>query len=221
MFFADQMLSGPQAAEIKNAYRKATMDSREPAVFGAGLKYQDVHLDPHETQFVELMQFEVAQACRVWGVPPSMVYAAISGQNVTYANVTDYDLGFLKNTLDGYLHRLENALSAWLPRPQTVRADRDAILRSDAKTRADIADVRIRNGSLNRNEYRKSEGESPIPGPIGEQYCWPPVHTALANLELEVPTDPAALETAKIIAKDQPSKGSNGNTPAAVGGSNG
>jgi HK97 family phage portal protein len=217
MIFSDQVLTGEQASQIKSAYRKATSDSREPAVFGSGLKYQEVRLDSNETQFIQLMQFEVSQACRVWGVPPSMVYAAVSGQNVTYANVTDYDLGFLKNTLDGYLHRMENALTSWLPRPQSARADRDAILRSDAKTRADIADVRIRNGSLSRNEYRKTEGEAPIPGPIGDQYCWPPVHTALANLELEVPVDPAALETAKIVAKDQPSKGSNGNTPAPAG----
>jgi HK97 family phage portal protein len=206
LIFSERDLSPEQAASIKNVYRKAVGDAREPAVLGAGLKYQEIRLDPHETQFVELMQFEVAQACRVWGVPPSMVYAAISGQSITYANVTDYDLGFLKNTLDGYLHRLENALSSWLPRPQTVRADRDAILRSDSRTRAEIADIRLRNGTISRNEYRKTEGEPPIPGPFGNQYCWPPVGKAVGDLELQ-----GAPQPVPVIGP------TNGNTPTPVG----
>jgi HK97 family phage portal protein len=121
--------------------------------------------DPNETQFIDLMRFEVEQVCRFWGVPPSMVYAAVSGQNVTYSNVTDADLAFLKHSLDGYLVRIENALTQLLPKPQVVRANRDAVLRSDARARHEIYDIRLKNRTVTVNEVRKLEDEPPFPEP--------------------------------------------------------
>jgi phage portal protein BeeE len=138
------------------------------------------------------MRFNVEQACRFWRVPPSMVYASVSGQNVTYANVSDADLSYLKNTLDGYLVRLEAAFTDLLPRPQYVRANRDAVLRSDQKTRYANYQIGIRNGWRNRNEIRALEDEPPIPD-TGDEYVWPPVGQG-AGMDSKPPSSGGVVE---------------------------
>lgn len=163
VIYSDTNLDSGQAEDIKSAWRRM-VSGRDPAVLGAGLKYERTQSDPGETQFIDLMRFEIEQVCRFWRVPPAMVYAAVSGQSVTYANVSDADLSYLKNSLDGYLVRVEEALSDVLPKPQYVRANRNAVLRSDATRRYAVYDVAVRLGVMSRNEVRALEDQPPIPG---------------------------------------------------------
>ena len=154
---------GPeQAQQVKQSFLAATRGTREPAVLGSGIKYEKVSVTPNESQFLDLQRLTVEKVCRFLGVPPSMVYAAVSGQNVTYANVSQADLHFLKHSLDGYLVRIERALSPLLPRPQLVRFNRNALLRSDAEGRNNVYDKRLRNRTMSVNEVRALEDEKPV-----------------------------------------------------------
>ena len=92
-----------------------------------------------------------------------MIYSATSGQNVTYANVTQADLAYLKHSLEGHLIRLERALTSLLPRPQFARFNRNAFLRSDPQTRSEVVDRRLRNETMTVNEARALEDEQPFP----------------------------------------------------------
>lgn len=160
---SDQALTEEQAKGIKAAVRRAlSPNSREPLVMGSGLSWQQVQVSPDDSQFIELMRFATEEACRFWRVPPAMVYAATSGQSVTYANVTQADLAYLKHSLEGHLVRVEQALTALLPRPQVARFNRNAFLRSDPIVRSEVADRRLRNKSLTVNEYRALEDEQPF-----------------------------------------------------------
>jgi HK97 family phage portal protein len=109
IIYANSDINKSQASEIKQAFAAATANTRSPAVLGADLKLETIKVDPAESQFLDLIRFEVEQAARFWGVPPSMLYGAVSGQAVTYANITDADLNFLKHSLDGYYVRIEAA----------------------------------------------------------------------------------------------------------------
>ena len=165
ILYADEELEPAQSEELKEAVRRVLTQARETLVLGAGLKYEAAQTAPGETQFIELLRFEVEQACRVWRVPPSMVYLARSGQSVTYQNVTDADLAYLKHSLDGYLVRVETRLSRFLPRPQIVRANRDAILRADVKTRMAVHEMALRNRIRSVNDVRRIEDEPPFSDP--------------------------------------------------------
>lgn len=154
---ADTPLSQEQAQAVKDAYRRAVNGGGEPAVFGSGLSYQSIQMQPGQTQYLDILRFEVEQACRFWRVPPSMVYAAVSGQNVTYSNVTQADLHYLKHSLDGYLVRVERALSRCLPKPQVVKANRNAILRGDVAGRYAAYAVALENRFTTVNEVRALE----------------------------------------------------------------
>lgn len=162
---SDQQLDAEQAKQIKAAWLNAVQGNREPAVLGSGLEYTPIMVNPNDSQFIDLQRFAIEEACRFWRVPPSMVYAATSGQNVTYANVSQADLAYLKHSLEGHLVRIEKALTRLLPRPQFARFNRNAFLRSDPEGRSVIVDRRLRNRTLTVNEARQFEDELPFPDP--------------------------------------------------------
>jgi HK97 family phage portal protein len=158
-------LTSEQASALKRAFLAATRGNREPMVMSADTSYQPIMVDPNDSQFLDLMRFAVEEACRFWKVPPSMVYAATSGQNVTYANVTQYDLNYLKHSLEGSLVRIEKALSRLLPKPQIARFNRNAFLRSDPVTRSEVVDRRLKNKTMSVNQARALEDEQPWSDP--------------------------------------------------------
>lgn len=161
---AEQELTKEQAQAAKAAWLEAVKGSREPAVLGSGWTYSPIMTENSESsQFIKLQQFTTEEACRFWRVPPSMIYSATSGQNVTYANVTQADLAYLKHSLEGHLIRLERALTSLLPRPQFARFNRNAFLRSDPQTRSEVVDRRLRNETMTVNEARALEDEQPFP----------------------------------------------------------
>jgi HK97 family phage portal protein len=185
LVYANTPLTAQQAADVKTAIQRATGGgSREPAVLGSDLKWEQIQTDPKDSQFLDLMQFEVLQACRFWRVPPALVYAAVSGQNVTYSNISDADLQYLKHSLDGYLVRFEGALTRILPRPQFVRANRNAILRMDATRRHEVYATRLEHQTMTVDEVRALEDEPPFGGVFAEPGV--PVPTS---------ADPAAAPT--------------------------
>jgi HK97 family phage portal protein len=53
-------------------------DKREPLVLPQGTTYENVQINPQDSQFIELMRYSVEQTCRRHGVPPSMVSSAPS-----------------------------------------------------------------------------------------------------------------------------------------------
>ena len=159
-----EALSEEQAKGIKQAFLNATRGNREPAVLGSDLKYEPLMVNPNDSQFIDLMRFAIEEACRFWRVPPSMVYGATSGQNVTYSNVSQADLAYLKHSLEGHLIRVEKGITRLLPRPQFARFNRNAFLRSDPIVRSEVQDRRLRNKTTSVNEVRAQEDELPFEG---------------------------------------------------------
>ncbi len=164
LIYANTQLNAEQAAAIKKAATAAMAGSREIGVLGSDLRYEQIQTPAGETQFIELMQFGIEQVCRFWRVPPTMIYAAVSGQSVTYANASQSDLHFLKHTLDGYLVRLEEAWTDILPRPQTVQADRNSVLRMDVQGRYNAYATALNSRTMTVNEVRNEEGRPHFEG---------------------------------------------------------
>jgi HK97 family phage portal protein len=167
--YSEQELTQEQAQSIKDSFLAAIRGTREPAVFGSGLKIEKLSVDPKDSQFIDLLRFEVEQACRFWGVPPSMVYAAISGQNVTYANVTQADFSFMKHSVDNWLVDIEDAWSALIPAPQVVKFNTSAFLRMDELGRWEIHNIRLNNKTTTVNAVKVLEDEEPFPDPEYDQ----------------------------------------------------
>lgn len=179
------------AQVLKDAVVDATRGNREPLVLGTGNELKQLSVNPDDSQFIDLMRFVIEEACRFFRVPPSMVFAATSGQSVTYANVSQADLQYLKHSLETYLVRGEGLLTAFLPRPQIARFNRNAFLRADPETRHKIHDRRLRNKTTSVNEVRTLEDEEPFDGDEFDQPGIPGAPAAPVADE-EKPDGPAA-----------------------------
>lgn len=179
IIYSDEELTKDQATAIKESWKQATR-GRGAAVLGAGLKHEIVEADKAGGQFIDLQRYVTEQVCRFFRVPPSMVYASQSGQNVTYANVTQADLHFLKHSLDAYLVRIERALTDLLPRPQFARFNRNALLRADAESRWKVHQMALATRTRTVNEVRALEDELPFEGAEFDQPGVPPIAGAPA-----------------------------------------
>ena len=175
----------PTAEQSKNLLEwLVNKDKREPLILPTGSTYETVQVNPSDSQFIELMRFDVEQTCRRHGVPPSMVYAAVSGQSVTYANVSQADLAFLKHTLSYPIDLIEDALSALIPAPQVIKLNRDAILEGDPEMRERLIDVRLKNRTMTVNESRALHDEDPF----GPEFDVPGI-PAVASEQMSLPLD--------------------------------
>jgi HK97 family phage portal protein len=158
-------LTADQAQAAKDKLQDVARGNREPIVMGSGWDLKQYQVSPTDSQFLELLRFECEQACRWWGVPPSMVYLAVSGQNITYANATQNDLAFLKHSVDNWLVDIEDAWSELLPAPQMVKFNSSALLRMDEEARWKVHNTRLLNKTTSVNAVKALEDELPFPDP--------------------------------------------------------
>jgi HK97 family phage portal protein len=161
----DQVLNPDQAKAFKTAWAAATAERDGAPVLGNGLTYNQTFLSPSDALWIDAQQFSITQVSRLFGIPSSLMLAAIDGTSQVYANV-EQELGsFLKFTLTGYLSEIEQALSALLPKGTDVRFNVEGLLRSDTATRYAAHAVALSSGFMTINEVREIENLPPLPEP--------------------------------------------------------
>ena len=149
-----QNITPEQAKTAKDAVLKAT-ENRGVLALGAGWKLDPYNVNPKDTQFLELLEFTVLDACRRWLVPPSMIFASMSGQNITYSNLTSDDLAYLKHGVATWLVDLEDSWAEMLPGNLGAKFNVDAILRMDVKSRTEVHKIRLETKTRSVNEVRR------------------------------------------------------------------
>lgn len=170
VIYSENELTAEQSTTIKDRFLDAVA-GRAPAVMGAGLKYERIAVDPEDSQFLDAQRFTVEQIARIYGVFPEMIGAATSGSSVTYANREQRAADWLSFGLMPYLIPIEDGLSTLVPRPQRVKFNTSALLRSDTKTRYETHAVGITNRFLTVNEARAFEDMPPLDG--GDEFPEP------------------------------------------------
>ena len=160
------------AKQIKASFMRA-VTGREPAVMGAGLKYEQVSVPANESQFLEAIGANAAIiAGQIFRVPPEMLGISSQGKSITYANREQHAVDFLTFTLLPWITRFERMMSAQLPNKQFVKLNVGALLRSDTKTASEVAAIDLTNRIRTQNEVRLKFDLPPVPGgnefsPIG------------------------------------------------------
>lgn len=170
---SDQELTADQAHRYRNAWNHLDADGQpieqqtNPSrirVLGKGTKYQPILISPKDALWLEAQAASTLEIARLFGVPTSLMYAAIEGNSQTYSNVEQEWLAFVRFTLMDYLRKIEEALTALTPAGTTVRFNLEGLLRSDTKTRYDGYNVALTSGFMTVNEVRKIEGLPPLAG---------------------------------------------------------
>jgi len=156
----------PEAVSLKRRFQAAAK-RREPVVLSNGLSYRPISVNADESQFLATLRLNATQIAAVYGIPPEMI-GGESGNSLTYANVEQQTANFVTYTLRPWLVRIEQALSALLPRELFLRFNADAIVRADLKTRYEAHAIAVNTGWLSRDEVREIEGRPPLPGGLGD-----------------------------------------------------
>jgi HK97 family phage portal protein len=184
--YSDSDLSPEEASGIKATLLRMSRGNREPGVFGSGLKIEQLPVESGDSQFIDLLRFETEQAARFFGVPPSMIYAAVSGQAVTYTNIGDAGTQFLTHSLRSWVDDVEEMWSSLLPGPQAVRLSPEGLIRMDPKGRHELYRTRLESKTISVNEVRELEDE---PGFEGDEYDRPGLPTVSTGENADVTSD--------------------------------
>jgi HK97 family phage portal protein len=156
-----------------------------PAVLTGGTKLsQPITVSPQDAQFLETKQFSAGQiAGTIFRVPPHMI-GLVDRTTSWGTGIEQQELGYVRNTLQGYLTRGARMMTA-LHRPgQYVTFDLSERLRGDRLQRAQASTLEIASGYLLPDEARAGEDRPPLPGGIGQTALAPINAQALKDLAL-------------------------------------
>lgn len=160
---SDQNLDAKQALTAKERFMAAVHGRREPAVLGAGWKYQSIQISPNESQFLETNNYTSAECCRIFGPGFAEIFGYETGGSLTYSNIEQRSLDLLTYAVDPWLVRIERALSAMCPPGARVKFNRASLVRTDLLTRYRAHAIALQNRFAVVNEVRDLEDESPVP----------------------------------------------------------
>lgn len=104
-----------------------------------GLKPESFQINPEQGQLLESRQHSSGNVATMFGINGHLLNYAQSGSSLTYQNVGEVFVDFVRTTLaPGYMVPIEDAISDLLPRGQTGRFNADELYRADIKTQAEV-----------------------------------------------------------------------------------
>ncbi|SEQ33380.1 phage portal protein, HK97 family [Faunimonas pinastri] len=168
---SDQVLKDAQRtqlAEVMKQYVGST-NAGKMMILEAGLKYQQLTMNPEDAQLLETRRFNIEEICRWFGVPPIMVGHAGDGQTMWGSGVEQILLGWLTTGLNPMLNRIEQRIRKQLIRPgdrRTLYAEfnREGLLQADSAAKAAFLSTMVQNALMTRNEGRSKLNLPKKPG---------------------------------------------------------
>lgn len=160
-------------AGSENAGSLAIMDQKVE-------KLDIVQMQPRDAQFLESIQATDAEIANFFEMP---LYKLNLGKQ-SYQSNEQQNLDYLATTLDPYLVQWEQAAQLkWLTVEEQAfsywRFERNALLRTDAKTRTAYLKERVQSGQMTPNEARQIED---LPAyPDGDRFYMPSNIQAIRN----------------------------------------
>ncbi len=179
-------------ADVISARLNKAIRTRRPLVYGNDWEYDPIAVAAHEAKFIETLKLNATQIAAIFGVPPEQVGGEMGG-SMTYATVEQNALNFVKFTLRPWLELLEEAFSQLIPRPQYMRFNVDALLRTDLAARMAAYETARRIGLYNVDELRAFEDMQPLPNSAGKDYTPQPILEKSAGPPTVAPTEPRTV----------------------------
>ncbi|MCK6475333.1 MAG: phage portal protein [Phycisphaerales bacterium] len=164
----------PAAAEVA---RKSWMDlyggpdnAGKPAVLPEGMSVEKLSQSNLDAQFLESRKFGIAEICRWFRFPPHM---AGDLDRATFSNIEHMSLQYVTMCLMYWLEAFEQECDRKLLLPEEAgdyyfEHTVDALLRGDAKTRAEATGQLLNNGVMTINEARDLYNLNPVSVEEGE-----------------------------------------------------
>lgn len=145
----------------QNAHRIAVVDQ--------GVKFQPLSISPEDAQYIEGRKFNRSEICGLYGVPPHRIGDL---DNATFSNIENQNISYVYSGLMPHLVNIEQAIERDLIPEDGYYAKHkvDALLRGDARSRAEALQIQRRNGIISANEWREMEDLNPRGDKGGDEY---------------------------------------------------
>ena len=154
---SDQMLSPDQAQAAKDAWNLTAGARSGTAVLGNGLSWSPVYLSPRDSMFIEAQGWNVQTVARLFGIPANMLLASVDGNSMTYTNMEQEQMAFVRYTLAQYIVEIESAMSHVASRGTQVKMNVESLLRNDTLTRYQAHEIALASGWMTIDEVREIE----------------------------------------------------------------
>lgn len=157
----DRVLTPKQREDLRANFKEVhenVDNAHKLFVLEAGMKYQQVQLDPEALQMIETRRFSTKDVARFFGVPAFLINES-EGSTSWGTGLEQQMLGFYNLTIRPYTLRIAAQLrSKLIPLAQQRRRklayDFDELLAVDMRAKADYYAKLVANGIMTRNEVR-------------------------------------------------------------------
>lgn len=159
-------ISQQQKMEIRQSWQQAyNGNGGGLAIINGNMDYQQLTLNPSDSQLLESRNFNVSDIARFFNINPLL----IGGQGgASYASLEMLENAFLVHTLQPYITMIESELNRKLLRPidnnLSIIIETNELLRTEKDKQANYYKTMIDSGILTRNEVRKELGYGEIEG---------------------------------------------------------
>ena len=201
-------LSDKAHENLKKSFKKAYSGlgrAHELMILEEGMKAEPLGIPPEDSQFLQTRQFQVAEICRIFRVPPHLV-ADLS--RATFSNIEQQSLDFVIHSIRPWLVLWEQQLMKQLLSAQDkglgyyIEHVVDGLLRGDIKSRYEAYAVARQNGWMSANDIRRLENMNPISG--GDIYLIPlnmmPAPTGKTPVSEPTPTKKSMPDYRAVVA---------------------
>jgi HK97 family phage portal protein len=183
---SDQTLSPEQREQLQTVLSTfiGSKKAGKTLTLEAGLKYQQISMNPDDAQLLETRRFQVDDICRWFGTPPIVIGHAGDGQTMWGSGVEAIMIAWRTMGINPLLRRMEARINRDLI-PSNKRDvwywewNRDAMLQMDSTAKADFLGKMVSNGIISRDEARVKLNEERRGGAADDLMA----QTAMAGLE--------------------------------------
>lgn len=172
---------------------KGTGNAGKTVVLEEGLEVKEIGVPPEDAQYVETRKLQREEIAQLYRMPQHKVGIL---DHATFSNIEHQAIDYVTGTLRPWLVRIEQAIKAtflWDEPDLYVEFLVDALLRGDAKSRAEALSIRWQHGTLTPDQWRRMENEPPLPDGMGDRTYVPVNYTPVVTPELPEPPTPPAV----------------------------
>ncbi len=153
------------------ASQAGSENTGSPILLTGGLKWTSISIPPEDAQFLETRGFQVLEVCRMYRVPPHMVYEMGSAP---VKSLEQLAIEFVRGALLPWVLRFEAEIDRKLiTRPgESVKFNVESLLRGDTKSRGEWYKLMSHLGVYTINMILALENQPGI-GPLGDMRLVP------------------------------------------------
>lgn len=208
---ADIDLDSDEAKEMKEQWLQLQQGIGRaglPAVLTGGTKFNPITMKLEDLQFLQSRQYDASVISgQIFRIPPHMI--GIVDRTTSWGTgIEQQQIGYVRDTLMGYLIRGERALTALHPPGQFVKFDLSERLRGDRLQRYTAYNLGRLGGWLNADEIRAEEDMPPLPNGEGQEYLVP-INSELLSVATKLAQQ--AIDQANQPPPQEPAPNGNGN----------